>query len=489
MTSVPNRPQQLSGNKTIWLGICCVMLLGSCDFFRKAQTGPKPKPDDDLGVIQGKKVYDPETGTWKEVVTTPVGMPVDTVRWSDLPDRTFPPITSSTPGSPESGTSSNTGPVVSPGGRYNVTMLMPFLSSQNDASSSTIDSRSNLGIHYYAGAKMALDVLEQEGANFRVNVLDTEASANQTDKLIKENTDLAASHLILGAYRRDNVALLAAFAKDRKIPYVSPYNVLSGISSDNPNYIQVNPSLQSHCQAITRHIHQQFKPEQVVLVCLDSPEEIARLKFFQDENLRIQGNAAGKLFREFVVKDDSPDFHKFDLSPYLANADETVFVVPSWAKEAFVYSFLRKAMITQQGQSGNIVVYGMPQWLDYENIDYDYYEKLNVRISASTFIDHNSQSIRDFKQAFFDRFAAAPRDDAYLGYDVTLFFGRMLMKYGPQFVNTIDQEHYQGLQTQFDFQKEVPPGAVGDDRLNRVDRYENKYLNILKFSNYHFQLD
>jgi len=79
MTSVPNLPQLLSGNK-FFLLLLSVLLIGfsSCDAFRKAQTDETVKEDDgELPEIQGDTVFNPETGEYEH--TTSVTEELDTV--------------------------------------------------------------------------------------------------------------------------------------------------------------------------------------------------------------------------------------------------------------------------------------------------------------------------------------------------------------------------------------------------------------------------
>ena len=49
-----------------------------------------------------------------------------------------------------------------------------------------------------------------------------------------------------------------------------------------------------------------------------------------------------------------------DLLPFLELRDTSVFILPSWSNETFIYSFLRKLDVSRDASS-YIVVYGMPQ--------------------------------------------------------------------------------------------------------------------------------
>ena len=300
--------------------------------------------------------------------------------------------------------------------------------------------------------------------------------------------------MIIGPYRRDNVRLVAEFAKRNEITYVSPYSASSELSENNPNYIQFNPTLQTHCEAITSHAREYYETDQVVLVARNNPSELARFDYFHDRNWEIELAESNEeerkpdttRFREYIISQSSVDLDEVDMLPLMELQDTMVFIIPSWSDEKFVISFLRKLDLVNT-EENHIVVYGMPQWMKYERVDYDYFEKLNVHISSSTFIDPFSTDIQFFKRKYFNAYGSSPRDEAYMGYDITLYCGRMLQKYGTKFQYWLDREMDRYMHTKFEFQQKVDPTTRGREKY-QIDQFENKYVNILKFQDYQFQL-
>ena len=151
--------------------------------------------------------------------------------------------------------------------------------------------------------------------------------------------------------------------------------------------------------------------------------------------------AACSNLKEFIV---SGNLNNINVTPYIQQGKRTVFIIPSWSSEPFVYSFLRQLMI-KQSEGEEIVVYGMPMWMDYEQVDFEYYERLNVHVSSAFFVNKNDERIRQFNRKFFDTYAAVPKEEAYLGYDVMLYFGKMINKWGNDFATRLDQENFDVL--------------------------------------------
>jgi hypothetical protein len=81
---------------TLLLILALLFSLSSCDIFKPARDTKKDKVYEDdkgeLGEIQGRRVYNPETGEY-EIIRVVTGK-LDTVSWVELPAKKFPPITS-----------------------------------------------------------------------------------------------------------------------------------------------------------------------------------------------------------------------------------------------------------------------------------------------------------------------------------------------------------------------------------------------------------
>lgn len=461
------------------LASAILFLLPSCEWFKPARDSSKDKvyKDDDIGDLQGTKVFDPETGEWRTV--RQVSGELDTVRWSSLSEEKFPPITTGSVPSGGATTGGNTGGGATTSGTYKVSMLLPFVSQRSSVS---IDENSLWAIHFYGGAKLAYDDLERTGARLNIAVADSEASSGKMDQLLR-SVELNEADLIIGPYRREQVGQVEAFSRQKKIPFVVPYTAQMGLAENNPFYIQVNPSLASHCDAILQHARQRYDQDQIVLVVRNQDDEKARLKYFQDANASFEGSRAGSKLKEFVV---SGDFNNINVTPYIQSSKPTVFIVPSWSSEPFIYSLLRQLMI-KQSDGNDIIVYGMPSWMDFEQIDFEYYERLKVHVSSAFFVDKNDERIRQFNQQFFDAYGTVPKEEAYLGYDIMLYFGKMLNKYGRNFPARLDQEDSDVLRGRFDFERVVNEPERHREDLDYYDQLENTFVHILKFQDYHFQ--
>ncbi len=487
MTSVQNLLPQLNGNRFILFFLCLFFMVSSCDALRKAQStdtvnNPK-KEKEELDEIQGQRKYNPETGEYE--YSTEVVSEMDTVKWKVNSPSDYPPINSEGKVyTKETGQPTNTSGESIRLGSYNVAIMLPFLTDKFNYDYGTVDPKSELAINYYFGCKMAFDELSREGVNLNVSVLDTKADEGEVRSLLGRS-DVMNANMLIGPVKKSNLKIVADWAKQNKKPLISPISASSSVTSDNPYYIQVAPSLESHCKAITQHVRKQYATDQVVLVVRNKKAETARLRYFQEANYEISASKIQR-FKEFIINNYSADNAEIDILPHIIQGDTTVFVLPSWSNESFIYSFLRQLELVK-GRN-HVVVYGMPQWMEYKKVSFDYFEKLNVHVSTNNFVNRNNYEAKEFRKNFFNKYGSIPSNDAYLGYDVMRYFGRQLAKNGTRFQETLDVNNENYLHTRFEFQREVPSSGVNVENYSLTDRFENKYVNILEFKNYEFQL-
>ncbi len=467
MTLVPNRLRQLNGNKGFVFVIALLCLLSSCGSAKKAK----------------------QTQT-----TVPIATKVDTIKWVE-DDYGAPPITSDgivyeeEQKEKENDDSRNEIPTSERLNSYNIQCLFPFYAAQFSPGNAKSKEKSQRAISLFAGMKMAADKLSSENINLNINVLDSNG-AEENVKSSLSSTEFQNADLVIGPFKKRNVKAAADWCANKKIPFVSPMNPSDDLASGNPYFVQVKPSLENHCKAITEHALNLFSPDEIVLVCRNKSAETARFAFFNTARRAFFKGQDNEKFREYVVSDYGNNFTNMDFSSYFPLPDDNgvisekvsrVFIIPSWSSEAFVNSALRLIRIAKQHH--DVYVYGMPRWKTYEKVDFEYYESLNLHISSDGFVDPTGMDAKSFKSSFFYKFGELPSDDAYFGYDLLLYFGRMLDKHGTQFQNKIDVEPYNGLHSSFDF---LPVGS-GNIESPGAQYLINQHVDIIKFKDFYFQ--
>jgi hypothetical protein len=463
------------------------LTLVSCDLFKKAETtAPKRNQKEDprdanLPQNQGK-VSGVDTVRWKTDSRTKP--PISTGQAPPAPvivtdnsggQGNYNPSNPSNPTeTPSNPTDPNSGVVVTPSTKdaYVMNILLPFSSDKFVETSGTNPAKAQFALDFYAGVKMALDTIGTLPIRLTVNVLDSKDGFNATSG--RYGFDKA--DVILGPIEKDNVLQAIAYSSRNNVTVVSPYFPTGEIDGVNPNFVQVKPSLRTHCHNIVKHIQTKYPGASVVMAARSKENEISRFTYFEEGEKMY---SAAK-FEEWKIEDDI----SFNPDAYIEKSGTTVFIVPSW-NEVFVTSFLRK--LSASPYKNQIIVYGMPQWMDFNSSLNGLYESLHVHVSSSTYLDNTSSDVKYFRNKFMSKYGKLPNPDAALGYDCTLYVGKMMMQYGSKFPYFLDREQQTMLHTKFQFTPVFK--NVNNDTGNNVGKYENNYVNILKFQGNNFRLD
>ncbi len=508
MILAPNHQQPLSGSKSMLLALLCTLFLTNCSALKPAtqtDVAPKQKAQPEksekdalyLEEIRATKVYDPVSQSWI-VVTYGPKEKMDTVQWkmrrpdaqtiSNFPSyfqpRPIAPIVPLNPVTPEA-TGVVGGKRIEKKSTYDVAVVLPFLQGIPETASAGSDAKvSRWATNFYAGLKLAGSVLQQEGVSLRIHAADTKADEQSMVKLL-EQPALAKADVIIGPYRRDQIKRTADFAKANNKVVVSPYSAVSKLVEQNPGYVQVNPSLESHCRAQLDHVLKEFAPEELLLVTRNNETELACVSFFQKANQDYAGTTDAKPLRTFTIT--NPTYAGINIEPQLRGKEQLAIIVPSWADQNFVFFLLRK-ISDAKTENQKIVVYGMPQWMEYENFEYEFFERLHVRVSNPSYLDPLDEEVKAFRQTYFDTYGTVPDLAAFQGYDLLLYVGRMLQEYGRSFQYYLDQYPSHGMHTRFEFKPALTPGASSTELSDNISYFENVFVHILEFRDFQFQL-
>jgi ABC-type branched-subunit amino acid transport system substrate-binding protein len=396
--------------------------------------------------------------------------PIDTVRWTD-PANPKPPIKNGPGGNKPNGGMGNYSKET-----YRVALLLPFLSNQFQQGA--VPEKSRLGLQFYTGVKIALEEHSKAGGpNIQLDVYDTQASDADFQAVLNDR-NLGKAQVLIGPVRTSHVQLAAAWAKSNRKILISPESPNAGIAIQQPDFIQMNPSLRAHCEVIAQYINARLKNSTVTLVC--KQKEADRLPYFQDYLQAI--NAAP--YGEMVVPDETLNFDKTSFAPFFKPGKTAVFILPSWASQDFVMAFFRKLKAVKGNNS--VAVFGMPQWKNFESIDPEYLLALNVHITAASYVHDDLPETQAFQQAFYDKTGAIPDDDGFNGYDLTRWLCTMLGNYGLSFPEHLQGNDLRELHGNFHIAP-VFNNGVGGDAFKQYDYLENKFVHILQFKKYGFE--
>ena len=450
MILVQNRQRPSSGNSLLILLILMGFSLASCGIFSSGSIDkPKERPT---------KVTPKDTDI--------ENAKVDTIRWKDDRDSK---IVIKDDEDIDTPTKKST---------YEVAVLFPFNARRNTGWEDKSDVKAKEMINFYGGLKLGLEKLAGQGYNINLNTYDSQSSSRKIDDLIARN-ELSKMDVIIGPRSKSDVIKMAEYTRKNQITLISPWYKGETTADGNKYFIQSGATLAAHCEAITQHISDEGEIDNILLI--GRSRERDRFEFFQSAYKNITGGV--NTIPELLVDADENDLADFKLTEYLNTQSKTIVILPYYRNQSFIYTILRK-LYNDKGHR-EVIVYGFSQWKDFD-ILFPYFEALNVRLSSNGYVDTNKGQVKDFNQKYFDLYHDIPTDDAYKGYDLMLYLGTMLGKYGTplQFENNVDLRNL--LYTNFEITPAFPEGYGLDSHREKIQLFENKYVQILGYIDHAF---
>ncbi len=467
MILVPNHRRQLSGNKILVFGFLLFTL--ACSTTKNiTNKGQNVKKGETIQNIDNKPVFQKD---------------IDTVEWKFIPAEVVRPLLDPPPltGSEiiKLKLYRENSEILD---QYNLNLYLPFFTSRFSNTDINFNNRlTEWSFHFYNGLKMALNKELPSSSKISLSVIDTEANPNILTKKLSEIDNIP--QLIIGPYRSVNVEKMNQFTMESDIPFISPYSGGGDVVGQNETFIKLNPSLEVHFQNQLKYILRTYSAQQILVIGFEDIQEKNAINILQSEYAIMNDSLGIEPLDTYILPDTAILAPDFDLAIEMIDRNDTLAVmIPAWTNESYILSILRN-LSQLQSDSTDYVVFGMPQWKDYEHIDYSYYQKLNVHITSSFFLNEEHKDFVDFRNNYYTQSGFLPTNETYIGYDLGRFFIPLLLEFGTKFYKFLDHFSFEGIHTSFEFNPIYRPNENG---ISEIIKWENTYLNILKFSDYEF---
>lgn len=153
-----------------------------------------------------------------------------------------------------------------------------------------------------------------------------------------------------------------------------------------------------------------------------------------------------------------------------------VLVVPS-NELAFVSDFMTR--LSRVDRSYDIQVYGLENWIRYDNIEAAYKNRFKLRLVMPNFVDYTNENTLQFLKKYRNDFKMEPTSYGYgfAAYDLMMFFGETLMKYGLGFPSQFEDFEMHGINGNYRFGK----STTGNE-------YENKAVYVIEYDDYQIKV-
>jgi LysM repeat protein/ABC-type branched-subunit amino acid transport system substrate-binding protein len=361
---------------------------------------------------------------------------------------------------------------------YNVALMLPFFSSYNSeelvipadslAEEGTyVPQHRQLGLRgrnfaeFYEGFLLAVDSLKKTGMSLNLHVFDTERDTMKTKRIVRELSNIRPD-MIVGPVYSEDVNITGRFAQYQEVNLISPLSTRTTLASQNDKIIQVIPPRQAESYALAHYL-QQYKKGRIVLIRGTdslSMNNSWRFKKYLLENMPVNEAGLPLQFTEHKLNDSL--YHV--MSKLLSKDEENLVVV--FSENEPQVSLLISRLI-QRTSIYPVVLFGMPAWQSWTNIDLNFYHNLQLHILSPFYTDFTNSDVQRYLQKSRDQYGYEPYEISpigynfsMLGYDIGLYFLSALNQFGRNFQDCLYQLPTGQLLTDFNFRKNGPGGQI-----------------------------
>lgn len=362
--------------------------------------------------------------------------------------------------------------------------VLPFLNDNISLGGrgDVINSVSRWAIHYYTGAKLALEKWKNKGVSFESTVWDSGPDTISLQKRVLDDTRFLEVSLVIGPYHRDNIKYLANYAKKSGVLLFSPFSAAQNLTEHNPFFYQVNPTIETQISAIVDHVNQYARTEDILILQKDSDTKLNEL--FLSSFLSKGKQEDGSLPKSLLLSANVSTWVK-NLLPELQKRERLVIIISSYSDEVFLNSLMQE-LNRESFDKKEIIVYGLSPWLNLEKVDFQLLDMLNFHVSSPYYINTGNSEVKEFQQNFHHKLGVFPQSEAFQAFDLVNLLFENWIKKGDVFQEDLDYfESTQCLSAPYQFIKV----KTLTDNAEQWELNRNQSVMILKFSNFGWQKD
>lgn len=326
-------------------------------------------------------------------------------------------------------------------------------------------------LEFFQGSMLALDSMRKTGMKLDVRYYDTRKSMARMDEIL-EDPELEDMDLIIGPFFPFNLERASSFAREHRIPMVTPFYSKMDYLGNNPYLFQVNPSLERSYIDLAKLVASKHDYN---IVYVREQDSLDREKHMVLQELIFDGfddyhPEEPVVFKELVLTLEHTDEIVLSLSKDRKN----LIVVPS-RNEALASRVVNTLYFRLNDYDIELV--GTPHWTEFSSIDSRYYHGLGLIFYSSFWMDYLDAEVDSYLKIYRDHFYAEPGamsrqgiNYGIAGFDITLYFANALREFGPRFILSLDEYNPPLVLDSYQF-----------TRLNAAGGYENEKISFYQF--------
>ena len=360
-------------------------------------------------------------------------------------------------------------------GDYTVYLLMPlYLSESELIETSKVKSLSDYAaikpfsfIQFYEAMLLAAEDISQKYPQTKIYLhVEDITNAAQLTELTKSGK-LDNADMIIGPFQGKEFSVLCQYAQSKDILLVNPFST-SFETANSLTYRATTLSTYSG-EAFANYVLEKYPSANILFANNQSQEEIKQIAAYRSGMQKV----FGKSDKHITVQEVNIKGSGISAIKSAMNAMEENFVFTFFEGELMVTNFIQNL---HAAKTENLTLVAPEKWLDYDNIETEYFMHLKTHYISQYFVDYSHPKVIRFIDAFRNAYDTEPTLALYAfqGYDFTYYFLSKLCETGTTFQPYANNENL--LSTKFHF-------VLSPATKNML---ENTFVHIFKLKNYKY---
>ncbi len=345
---------------------------------------------------------------------------------------------------------------------YNVAVMLPFLFENLNPSSAKQGNQ--FIIDMYKGIKMAAQDLQAGGINVNAYAYDTERSLDKMQSILQRE-EMADMDIFIGPLYPGPYRAATEFALQNQKYMFNPLSSNPAAIGDNPFAYLMRPSLVTEGRAAASFAIDSLHKSHAIVITGATAQDSLRVSSFvsayEKKGERKVLVLKEKNFNRERIEElvDTLNYFGEDNLLYVASGNELI-----------ISNTISSVVMAEN----KIPIVGSEEWLDISAITFDQLEGLSEYLIAPGYIDPENENLHDFKDRYRREFYEIPNKYTYIGYDLMMYIGYMLDRYGIYFQEFSQQEGVKSLlYSGYDY------FSANDNQVVPIIKYEDARLRLV----------
>jgi ABC-type branched-subunit amino acid transport system substrate-binding protein/predicted negative regulator of RcsB-dependent stress response len=310
---------------------------------------------------------------------------------------------------------------------YNVAVLFPF---QPDNLLASDRPRNNqFALDMYAGIKMAQEQLIANGIKINVFAYDIASDGDKMLNLINL-PEFSSMDLLIGPLYSTTNKVAVSYANSRNIGLINPISTNAQLVENNPAAYLLQPAVETQMQQSAEYAFDNFPKKTAVIFYGATPKDSTLAhyyrRFFEQKGGKVSQFTRLSPTNMAQISQSVEGLNNQTVGHVFVSTDNTTIIAN------FINALERKSTL--------FPVLTMPNWLEQRMISFEQLERRNVHFIYPEYVPFNADTVQAFRKNYIAKRNIVPSVYSYQGYDMMMFFGKILAEHGTFFHQALHQQ-------------------------------------------------